>query len=44
MTGPVESGFGEDRDEGVEFRVEVIDAGEAIAGEFDGRDFAIAKF
>jgi len=37
-TGSVESGFGGDRDEGVERRVELFDAIEAIVSELDGRD------
>ena len=44
LTGAFESGFGGDRDVGVERRVELFNAGKAVVGQFDGRDFAIAKF
>ena len=39
----VESGVGRDRDEGVERWVELVDARQAIAGEFNGRDGAVAN-
>jgi len=42
--GLVESGIGRDRDEGVERWVELVDAREAIAGKFNGRDGAVANF
>src|SRR5208282_5952656 len=41
VTSSVESGFGRDGDEGVERRVELFDAREAIVGEFDRRDGAV---
>jgi hypothetical protein len=40
----VKRGFGRDGDEGVESRVELFDAREAIAGKFNGRDFAVVNF
>ncbi len=40
----IERGVGENGDEGVEFRVELLDVGEAIACHFDGGDGFLADF
>jgi hypothetical protein len=42
--GSFQSAVGGDRDKGVERRVELLDQYEAVLGEFDGRDIAVAKF
>ena len=40
----VERGLGQNRDESVQAGIELFDADEAIAGQFDGRDSAGANF
>jgi len=42
--GLVESGIGRDGNESVERWIELVDARQAIAGEFNGRDCAVANF
>ena len=43
LLGLLEGEFVSDGEEGVQFGIELIDAGEKEFGEFDGREFAFAK-